>query len=58
MRHRIILNFEAQAESIEPDKVLLELLEKCRRRGEIGGGRKAEGGRKTKRPEPGALALG
>ncbi len=28
MRHRVILNFEAQAESIEPDKVLLELLEK------------------------------
>ena len=27
MRHRIILNFEAQAEGIEPDKVLLELLE-------------------------------
>jgi MoxR-like ATPase len=28
MRHRIILNFEAQAEDIEADKVLLELLEK------------------------------
>ena len=28
LRHRIILNFEAQAESIEPDRVLLELLEK------------------------------
>ncbi|MCR4411715.1 MAG: MoxR family ATPase [Thermoguttaceae bacterium] len=28
MRHRIILNFEAQAEGIEPDQVLLELLEK------------------------------
>jgi MoxR-like ATPase len=28
MRHRVILNFEAQAEGIEPDKVLLELLEK------------------------------
>ena len=28
MRHRIILNFEAQAEGIEPDKVLLQLLEK------------------------------
>jgi len=27
MRHRIVLNFEAQAEGIEPDKVLLELLE-------------------------------
>jgi len=28
MRHRVIINFEAQAEGIEPDKVLLELLEK------------------------------
>jgi MoxR-like ATPase len=28
MRHRILLNFEAQAEGIEPDKVLLEILEK------------------------------
>ena len=28
MRHRIIVNFEAQAEGIEPDQVLLELLEK------------------------------
>jgi len=28
LRHRILLNFEAQAEGIEPDKVLLELLEK------------------------------
>ncbi len=27
LRHRVILNFEAQAESIEPDKVLLDLLE-------------------------------
>ena len=27
LRHRILLNFEAQAEGIEPDKVLLELLE-------------------------------
>ncbi len=27
MRHRVVLNFEAQAEGIEPDKVLLELLE-------------------------------
>ena len=30
MRHRIIVNFEAQAEGIEPDQVLLELLEKVR----------------------------
>ncbi|MFZ1937289.1 MAG: MoxR family ATPase [Thermoguttaceae bacterium] len=28
LRHRILLNFEAQAEGIEPDRVLLELLEK------------------------------
>jgi MoxR-like ATPase len=28
MRHRILVNFEAQAEGIEPDRVLLELLEK------------------------------
>jgi len=28
MRHRIITNFEAQAEGIESDKILLELLEK------------------------------
>ncbi len=28
MRHRIIVNFEAQAEGVEPDGVLLELLEK------------------------------
>ena len=28
MRHRIIVNFEAQAEGIEPDQILLEILEK------------------------------
>ena len=28
LRHRIIVNFEAQAEGIEPEQVLLELLEK------------------------------
>jgi MoxR-like ATPase len=28
LRHRILLNFEAQAEGVEPDRVLLELLEK------------------------------
>ena len=28
MRHRVIVNFEAQAEGIEVNKVLLELLEK------------------------------
>src|SRR5581483_2839607 len=28
MRHRVILNFEAQAESVTTDQVLLEILEK------------------------------
>ena len=28
LRHRVIVNFEAQAESIEPDQILLEILEK------------------------------
>ena len=28
MRHRVILNFEAEAEGIDPDKILLEVLEK------------------------------
>jgi MoxR-like ATPase len=28
MRHRVLLNFEAQAEGIEPDKVLLDILQK------------------------------
>src|SRR3990172_5167190 len=28
LRHRVILNFEAQAEGIDPDKVLLEVLQK------------------------------
>jgi MoxR-like ATPase len=28
MRHRVILNFEAEAEGIDPDKVLLDILEK------------------------------
>ncbi len=28
MRHRVILNFEAQAEGISTDQVLLEILEK------------------------------
>lgn len=27
LRHRILLNFEAQAEGVEPDKILLDLLE-------------------------------
>jgi MoxR-like ATPase len=34
MRHRILLNFEAQAKGIAPDKVLLELLEKAPKRTE------------------------
>src|SRR5206468_9683938 len=29
MRHRIILNFEAQAENVPADQVLLEILEQC-----------------------------
>lgn len=32
MRHRVLLNFEAQAEGIEPDEVLLEILEKVSER--------------------------
>jgi MoxR-like ATPase len=28
MRHRVILNFEAEAEGVDPDKILLEVLEK------------------------------
>jgi MoxR-like ATPase len=28
MRHRVILNFEAQAEQVDTDRVLLEILEK------------------------------
>ena len=28
MRHRVLLNFEAQAEGIDPDQILLEILEK------------------------------
>jgi MoxR-like ATPase len=27
MRHRVVLNFEAQAEAMDPDQVLLEILE-------------------------------
>jgi MoxR-like ATPase len=32
MRHRVLLNFEAQAEGIECDKVLLDILEKVTER--------------------------
>jgi len=28
MRHRVLLNFEAQAEGVDPDQVLLDILEK------------------------------
>ena len=28
LRHRVILNFEAEAEGIDPDQVLLEILQK------------------------------
>lgn len=34
MRHRVLLNFEAQAEGMETDKVLLEILEKVSERAE------------------------
>ena len=34
MRHRVILNFEAEAEGIEPDKVLLEVLQKVSEKAE------------------------
>ena len=28
MRHRVILNFEAEAEGIDPDKVLVDIVQK------------------------------
>ncbi|MCE9524756.1 MAG: MoxR family ATPase [Planctomycetales bacterium] len=34
MRHRVILNFEAQAESLDTDRVLLDILEKLPEKGE------------------------
>ncbi len=34
MRHRVILNFEAQAEGIDTDQVLLEILEKLPEKGD------------------------
>jgi len=34
MRHRVILNFEAQAEGLDTDHVLLEILEKLPEKGE------------------------
>jgi MoxR-like ATPase len=34
MRHRVILNFEAEAEGIDPDKVLTDILQKVPEKGE------------------------
>ncbi|QDT10103.1 AAA family ATPase [Planctomycetes bacterium K23_9] len=34
MRHRVLLNFEAQAEGVDPDQVLLDILEKVPEKGE------------------------
>jgi MoxR-like ATPase len=34
MRHRVILNFEAQAEGIDTDHVLTEILKKVSEKGE------------------------
>jgi MoxR-like ATPase len=34
MRHRVIMNFEAEAEGIDPDKVLLEVLQKVSEKAE------------------------
>lgn len=34
MRHRVILNFEAEAEGVDPDKVLLEVLQKVSEKAE------------------------
>jgi MoxR-like ATPase len=34
MRHRVLLNFEAQAEGIDPDQVLLDVLEKVPEKGD------------------------
>ena len=34
LRHRVILNFEAEAESIDPDEVLMELLQKVPEKGD------------------------
>jgi MoxR-like ATPase len=34
MRHRVILNFEAQAEGLDTDHVLLDILEKLPEKGE------------------------
>ncbi len=34
MRHRVLLNFEAQAEGVEPDQVLLDILQKVPEKGD------------------------
>jgi MoxR-like ATPase len=34
MRHRVLLNFEAQAEGVHPDQVLLDILEKVPEKGD------------------------
>ncbi len=34
MRHRVVLNFEAQAEGVEADRVLMEILEKVNEKGD------------------------
>ncbi len=34
MRHRVVLNFEAQAEGVESDRVLMEILEKVNEKGD------------------------
>jgi MoxR-like ATPase len=34
LRHRVILNFEAQAENVDTDHVLLEILEKVPEKGD------------------------
>lgn len=34
LRHRVILNFEAEAENVDPDEVLLELLQKVPEKGD------------------------
>jgi MoxR-like ATPase len=34
MRHRVLLNFEAQAEGIEADQILLDILENVPEKGE------------------------
>jgi MoxR-like ATPase len=35
MRHRVLLNFEAQAENIEVDQILLEILEKVPEKSDV-----------------------